>query len=77
MWTICHTSTTHLVPRLPVRVTVPDDLRALREAVEVVASTGNGTANNAERGLVYGFVVLGEPLFCATSLQLTRRWGRL
>lgn len=35
------------VPRAPVAVTVPDDLGALREAVEVEAGTGNSTTNDA------------------------------
>jgi hypothetical protein len=37
-----------LVPRALVTVTVPDDLRALREAVKVVASTHNGTSDNGD-----------------------------
>lgn len=36
-----------LVPRAPVRVPVPDDLRALGETVEVEASTGNSSGDNA------------------------------
>lgn len=47
-----------LVPRALVTVTVPDDLRALREAVKVVASTHNGTSDNGDDGKGLGGDVL-------------------
>lgn len=69
-----------LVPRALVTVTVPDDLRALREAVKVVASTDDGTRDNGDNGDGLGGDVLAdlgeEGLSCQTTERRSRRRKR-
>lgn len=69
-----------LVPRALVTVTVPDDLRALREAVKVVASADDGTRDDGDNGDGLGGDVLAdlgeEGLSCQTTERRSRRRKR-